>query len=146
MNRSVLSRLDQIKDVNDAIKALGQVANELTAGRNNLNDYTTLTQMPQFMVSRLSWALEGIGLNLSNNSTGSTLDIIKNMTENVKNNNYEIIINRKKAIEKALNVAQKDDLVLILGKGIDNYMAIKNKHLKYNDYDVIESYFKKLSK
>lgn len=74
------------------------------------------------------------------------LDIIKNMTENVKNNNYEIIINRKKAIEKALNVAQKDDLVLILGKGIDNYMAIKNKYLKYNDYDVIESYFKKLSK
>ena len=79
MNRSVLSRLDQIKDVNDAIKALGQAANELTAGRNNLNDYTTLTQIPQFMVSRLSWALEGIGLNLSNNSTGSTLDIIKNI-------------------------------------------------------------------
>ena len=74
------------------------------------------------------------------------LDIIKNMTENVKNNNYEIIINRKKAIEKALNVAQKDDLVFILGKGIDNYMAINNKYLQYNDYDIIESSFKKLSK
>lgn len=69
-------------------------------------------------------------------------NIINDMTINVEKNNYETIINRKKAIKKALKIAKKDDTVLILGKGEDNYMAIKNKYKKYNDLKVISNYFK----
>lgn len=79
MKESALSRLNQIGSINDAIKTLGEAGKELVAGRNNLNDYTTLTQIPQFMVARLSWGVENIGLNLSHNSTSSTLDMIKNI-------------------------------------------------------------------
>lgn len=79
MKESALSRLNQIESINDAIKTLGEAGKELVAGRNNLNDYTTLTQIPQFMVARLSWGVENIGLNLSHNSTASTLDMIKNI-------------------------------------------------------------------
>ncbi len=79
MNKSAVSSLDQIRNVNDAIKAMGQMGRELVAGRDDLNNYTTLTQIPQFMVARLSWGVEGIGLNLSRNSTSSTFDYIKNI-------------------------------------------------------------------
>ena len=79
MKESALSRLSQVKNINDAIKTLGEAGRELGAGRHNLNDYTTLTQLPQFMVARLSWGVEALGLNLSQNSTGSTLDMIKNI-------------------------------------------------------------------
>ena len=79
MKESALSRLGQVKSINDAIKIAGEAKREIFAGRNNLNDYTTLTQIPQFMVSRLSWGVEALGLNLSSNSTSSTLDIIKNI-------------------------------------------------------------------
>ena len=54
MKESALSRLGQVKSINDAIKIAGEAKREIFAGRNNLNDYTTLTQIPQFMVSRLS--------------------------------------------------------------------------------------------
>lgn len=54
MNKSAVSSLDQIRNVNDAIKAMGQMGRELVAGRDDLNNYTTLTQIPQFMVARLS--------------------------------------------------------------------------------------------
>ncbi len=65
-------------------------------------------------------------------------DIIKDLTENVDTDNYIEIINRKKAIKYAIKTAKKDDIILILGKGTDNYMAIKNKYKKYNDLDVIK--------
>ena len=37
--------------------------------------------------------------------------------------NYERCPDRKEAIARALSIAEKDDIVLIAGKGRDNYMA-----------------------
>ena len=65
-------------------------------------------------------------------------DIFKDMLEDVETDNVLTIKNRKKAIKKAFALASDNDIVLILGKGKDNYMAIKNKHKKYNDYNVIK--------
>ena len=67
-------------------------------------------------------------------------DIINDLTKEVKKNNYISIKNRKKAIKFAINYANKDDIILILGKGTDNYMAIKNKYKKYNDLKIIKKY------
>lgn len=52
--QSALSRLSQIKDINEGIKLLGEAGKELIAGRNDMTNYTTLTQLPQFMVARLA--------------------------------------------------------------------------------------------
>ena len=76
---SALSRLSQIKDINEGIKLLGEAGKELIAGRNDMLNYTTLSQIPQFMFARLAWGVESIGLNFSSQSTGSTLDLIKNI-------------------------------------------------------------------
>ena len=65
------------------------------------------------------------------------------MTKEIEKENYQIIINRKRAIKHAIEEAKEQDIVLILGKGIDNYMAIKNKYKKYCDKDVIEKILKK---
>lgn len=67
-------------------------------------------------------------------------DINNELTQDVKKNNYIFITNRKKAIKYAIDIAKKDDLILILGKGTDNYMAIKNKYKKYNDLKTIKKY------
>lgn len=54
---------------------------------------------------------------------------------------YLRIIDRKKAIAKAFELADKDTVVLVLGKGRDNYMAIEDRKEKYSDYEVIKNYF-----
>ena len=46
-------------------------------------------------------------------------------------NNYEIIEDRKKAIEKAINEATENDVIAILGKGDENYQIVKGKWLPY---------------
>lgn len=69
-------------------------------------------------------------------------DIIDQMVEGTTADYYRII-DRKAAIEKAFSLATKDSVVLILGKGRDNYMAIDDKKVPYSDYDVIKEYFLK---
>ena len=70
-------------------------------------------------------------------------DIIDELISDSNKNNYERIINREEAIEKALDIAIKDDIILIAGKGDDEYMAIGDKYLPYSDRKVIMDYFKK---
>ena len=71
-------------------------------------------------------------------------DIIKQMIGNNKKNNYKIIINREYAIKEAFKIAKKDYIILILGKGIDNYMAIDNKKISYSDYQTVFEELKKI--
>ena len=68
-------------------------------------------------------------------------EIIDELVSDSNNINYERIIDRKKAIYKAFELAGKNDIVLIAGKGNDNYMAIGNKYLPYNDTKTIKEYF-----
>lgn len=68
----------------------------------------------------------------------NVLDIIKDLTKDSKNTNYEIIVDRREAIKKAIREAQKGDIILVAGKGVDNYMAIEDKYLPYSDLEVIQ--------
>lgn len=66
-------------------------------------------------------------------------DIIDDMVGDRKD--YIRIPDRIEAINYALSIANPNSVVLILGKGRDNYMAIEDKKIKYNDYDTICKYF-----
>ena len=73
-------------------------------------------------------------------------EIIDMMLEKVKDaKNYIRITDRKKAIEYALSHANKDDLVLILGKGNERYMKIKDQKIPFYDVDIINEILKKTS-
>ncbi len=52
------------------------------------------------------------------------------------------IENRRKAIEKAIQLAKRNDIVLILGKGHEKYQEIKGKKLPFDDYKVLENILK----
>ena len=67
--------------------------------------------------------------------------IIDDLVSDSTRSNYERIIDKKNAIYKALSMASDNDIILIAGKGRDDYMAINDKYLPYCDYDVIKSYY-----
>ena len=67
-------------------------------------------------------------------------EIINDLVSKSNKKNYERIINREEAIKKAFEIADENDTILIAGKGRDNYMAIEDKYIEYNDYDVIKKY------
>ncbi len=51
---------------------------------------------------------------------------------------YEVIENRKKAIKKALEIAQKDDVILIAGKGHETYQILKDKTISFDEKKIIK--------
>lgn len=69
-------------------------------------------------------------------------EIIDELVKDTTKTNYERVLDREKAIFKIFDLAEENDMVLILGKGRDNYMAIEDKRIEYCDYDVICKYFK----
>ena len=72
----------------------------------------------------------------------SVREIIDMMIDRSKDN-YVIEEDRVKAIAKALDMAQKDDIVAIIGKGSDTYMAIEDRKDYFSDFDEVDKYFKK---
>lgn len=60
-------------------------------------------------------------------------DIISELKET--HNNYEIVIDRREAINKAVNMAEENDIVLILGKGNETYEKLKDETIYFNDIE-----------
>ena len=65
------------------------------------------------------------------------LDIISDLISNTHHNNYEIIINRKEAIDRAIMLAKKNDIVVISGKGKENFFEQNNVKYQYSDFEYV---------
>ena len=61
-------------------------------------------------------------------------DIIEDMKKNIKKNNYDVVVNRKEAIKKGISLLEKEDILLVLGKGNEEFQIIGNDEFSYNDY------------
>jgi UDP-N-acetylmuramoyl-L-alanyl-D-glutamate--2,6-diaminopimelate ligase len=68
-------------------------------------------------------------------------DIASGIPKNFKN--YSIILNRAEAINKILQTANENDVVIIAGKGHEKKQIIKNKKIPFDDYLTAKSILKK---
>jgi len=57
--------------------------------------------------------------------------------------NYEIIYDRYDAITKGLDLLLDDDILLILGKGHEDYQIIGKEKIHFDDSEVIKNYINK---
>ena len=69
-------------------------------------------------------------------------DIIEDISKHFKNEPLKIL-DRKEAICKAIKIAKKNDLVLIAGKGHEEFQEIKNKKIYFSDKKLVEDFLKK---
>lgn len=70
-------------------------------------------------------------------------DIALEMIGEHKESKYTFIENREQAISYAFSMALEGDVIAIIGKGRDNYMAVFDQRIPYSDYDVILKNLKK---
>ena len=63
--------------------------------------------------------------------------IIKDIKPGLKGKNYEIIPDRRQAIETILKKAGEHDAVLIAGKGAENYQEINEVRHPFSDSEEI---------
>lgn len=94
-------------------------------------------------MGRIATQLSDLTIITSDNPrTEEPLSIIRDIEAGVVSKNYIVIPDREKAIEKAINIAEPDDIVLIAGKGHEDYQEINGKRYKFSDKEVAEKYIK----
>ena len=73
-------------------------------------------------------------------------EIIKDIVVGLTKENHTIEIHREKAIEKAISLAEKNDIILIAGKGHENYQVIGREKIHFDDKEEVIKAIKKLNK
>ncbi len=63
--------------------------------------------------------------------------IVNDMQKGITKTNYEIIQDRKLAIEKGISLLKEQDIILILGKGHEEALIIGNKKIPFKDHKVV---------
>ena len=65
-------------------------------------------------------------------------DILKGL--DTSKENYKVVIDRKEAIERAIEMAKKDDIVIIAGKGHENYQIIGKVKHHFDDKEIAQEF------
>ena len=68
------------------------------------------------------------------------LDINNEIIKNIKTKNFEIFNNRGKALRLAIKSLMKDDILVVLGKGREDFQEVKGEKIDYSDIKIIESF------
>lgn len=63
--------------------------------------------------------------------------IIKDVLAGIKTDNYIAITDRREAIEYALNFAKKDDVVVLAGKGHEDYQVIGKEKIHFDETEIL---------
>ena len=66
--------------------------------------------------------------------------IVDDIISGIKKDNYEIIHDRRTAIRHGIDIMQKDDILLILGKGHENYQIIGKEKIHFDDSEEVLNY------
>ena len=69
-------------------------------------------------------------------------DINRQIISGFKNNDYEVFTKRGEAVRKALIELQKDEVLVILGKGREEYQDVNGKKIFYSGLKIIEEFVK----
>jgi UDP-N-acetylmuramoyl-L-alanyl-D-glutamate--2,6-diaminopimelate ligase len=83
-------------------------------------------------------------LTNDNPRTEDPRDILKQIEEAFPKSaasRYQVIEDRREAIERALDIARPGDTVLIAGKGHETYQEFADTVVPFNDRQVVEEYF-----
>ncbi|MFA5603674.1 MAG: UDP-N-acetylmuramoyl-L-alanyl-D-glutamate--2,6-diaminopimelate ligase [Bacilli bacterium] len=66
--------------------------------------------------------------------------IVADMIEGITKDNFEVILDRKKAIIKGISLLNGNDSLLILGKGHEEFMIVGKEKIPFNDRKVVMEY------
>ena len=69
-------------------------------------------------------------------------EILKDITRYLEKQNYEIIIDRVDAIKKAISTLNENDILLVLGKGHEEYQIIGKEKIHLSDIEEVSKYVK----
>lgn len=79
-----------------------------------------------------------------NPRTEEPMDIIQDVILGISKKNYVVVENRREAIKEAIKMAQKGDVIVVAGKGHEDYQILKDEVIHFDEREVIADIIKEL--
>lgn len=97
------------------------------------------------IMGKIGTDLSDISIITSDNPrTEEPKKIIEDILNGIEKENYEVIVDRKEAIKRAMKIAKKGDVVVIAGKGHEDYQVLKEKTIHFDEREVVAHIVKEL--
>ena len=75
-----------------------------------------------------------------NPRTENINDINNQIVKDLKENTFQLYKDREKALRKALDELTNGDILVILGKGREDYQEINGKKINYSDIEIVKGF------
>lgn len=123
---------DSLENVLETIKEFAKKKVYVVVGCGGDRDRTKRPLMADVALKYADLAI----FTTDNPRTEDPEAILADMTNDLRQSNYEVIIDRKQAIYKAVNLATTEDVILIAGKGHETYQEINHVRYDFDDHQV----------
>jgi len=124
---------DGLINVLKALKAVSKARVILVFGCGGDRDRTKRPKMAQAACSLADFSI----VTSDNPRSEDPQAIINEIISGFADPNFEVCVDRKEAIGRALKLAKKNEIVLIAGKGHEDYQIFKDRTIVFNERKII---------
>jgi UDP-N-acetylmuramoyl-L-alanyl-D-glutamate--2,6-diaminopimelate ligase len=97
-------------------------------------------KMKRPVMGRIATQFSDFAVITSDNPRSENPDnIIEMIEKGVVEDNWKSITNRKEAINWAIKKARPGDMVVIAGKGHEDYQILQDRTIHFDDYEIVKS-------
>jgi len=128
---------DALKNLLETVRGFNPRRIILVFGAGGDRDKTKRPRMGEVAGRLADWTI----ITSDNPRSEDPLAIISDIEAGIKKTgtqNYQIIPDRREAIEQALSLGTEGDYILVAGKGHEDYQIIKDQILHFDDAEVIQ--------
>ncbi len=130
---------DAVENIINATKEFSKGNIIVVLGCGGNRDKNKRPIMARIATSLTDWAI----FTSDNPRDEDPTEIINDMIDNLDFYNYEIETNREKAIIKGIQKLDKNDILLVLGKGHETYQIIKDERIHFDDKEKILEFIRR---
>ncbi|MBE6138721.1 MAG: UDP-N-acetylmuramoyl-L-alanyl-D-glutamate--2,6-diaminopimelate ligase [Firmicutes bacterium] len=124
---------DAIRNVLGAVKELNPRHIYTIVGCGGDRDRSKRAKMADLATSLSDYVI----FTSDNPRTEDPVRIIDDMIQKLDKNNYEIEVNREKAIIKGIQLLEENDILMVLGKGHESYQIIGMQKIDFDDKKIV---------
>ena len=132
---------DALYNVISALKELARHRIIVVFGCGGDRDKTKRPKMGKVVSQLADFAL----VTSDNPRSEEPQDIINDILAGISTDNYRAVPRRDKAIEEALSMARRGDIILIAGKGHETYQILGDEHIPFDDREVVRACLKSMN-
>lgn len=120
---------DSLKNVLETVKDFSKGKIYVVVGTGGDRDKTKRPIMADVSTKYADLAI----FTTDNPRTEAPKTILEDMIKGIKHTNFQVIEDRKTAINKAIKLAEKNDIILIAGKGHETYQEVNRIRYDFDD-------------